>query len=70
VYVNRVAANSTFLNSDFEIGTKIMDDFVLSTDDNNGVANYSLDADGQANLFSYLQNNWAEGDYVFCTDSP
>jgi len=47
-----------------------MDDFVLSTDDNNGVANYSLDADGQANLFSYLQNNWAEGDYVFCTDSP
>jgi hypothetical protein len=64
VYANRVSSASTFLVSDFENGTKLMDDFLTPSD---GVGNYSLDATGQANLLSYLQNNWVEDDYVFIT---
>jgi len=64
VYVNRVASTSTFLVSDFENGTKIMDDFVIQSDP---TGNYSLDAGGQANLLNYLQTNWVENEYVFIT---
>ena len=64
VYVNRVASTSAFVTSDYQNGTKIMDDFVTTSDIGN-FGTYSLDATGQANLLSYLQNNWVEDDYVF-----
>jgi len=66
VYANRVSSSSAFLISDFENGTKLMDDFV-TTSDIGSFGNYSLDAGGQANLLSYLQSNWVENDYVFIT---
>lgn len=65
VYANRVALTADFLASDFEDGTKIMDDFV-TTSDTIG-SNHSLDSTGQANLLSYLGNNWVENSYVFLT---
>jgi len=66
VYANRVASTDDLVASDFEVGTKLMDDFVTTSDIGNFV-NYSLDSTGQANLLTYLQNNWVEGDYVFIT---
>jgi hypothetical protein len=64
VYVNRVAATADFLLSDFESGTKVMDDFVTTS---STVGNYSLDSRGRAKLLTYLRANWVEGDYVFIT---
>ena len=40
----------------------IMADFVTTTD---VVGSYSLDATGEANLLTYMQDNWVEGSYVF-----
>ncbi len=64
VYVNRVASTADFLFSDFENGTKVMDDFVTTS---STVGNYSLDSTGRAKLLTYLRANWVEGDYVFIT---
>ena len=64
VYVNRVSSSLAFQTSDYENGTKIMDDFV-TTSDIGSFGTYSLDATGQANLLSYLQSNWVEGDYLY-----
>lgn len=66
VYANRVASTADFLLSDFESGTKLMDDFV-TTADGTTEGNYSLDSTGQANLLNYFKNNWVENDYVFLT---
>ncbi|MDG1512759.1 MAG: PEP-CTERM sorting domain-containing protein [Mariniblastus sp.] len=66
VYANRVASTADFLVSDFEAGTKLMDDFV-TTADGTTAGNYSLDSTGQANLLNYFKNNWVENDYVFLT---
>jgi hypothetical protein len=66
VYANRVASTADFLVSDFEVGTKLMDDFV-TTADGTTAGNYSLDSTGQANLLNYFKNNWVENDYVFLT---
>lgn len=66
VYANRVASTSAFLISDFENGTKLMDDFVTTSDVGN-FGNYSLDSTGQANLLTYLQSNWVAGEYLFIT---
>ena len=66
VYVNRVAPTADFLVSDFEKGTKLMDDFV-TTKSAVVATHYSLDSAGQANLLTYLQNNWVPGEYVFIT---
>ena len=62
VYANRVNADGTILKSDYENGTLIMADFVTTTD---VVGSYSLDATGEANLLTYMQDNWVEGSYVF-----
>ena len=64
VYVNRVSPSSAFLATDYEVGTKIMDDFVTTSD---GAGNYSLNGAGQTNLLNYLSTNWVEDDYVFIT---
>lgn len=66
VYANRVASTADFLLSDFESGTKLIDDFV-TTADGTTAGNYSLDSTGQANLLNYFKNNWVENDYVFLT---
>lgn len=62
VYANRVSTTANFQLSDFEAGTKLMDDFVTTSDT---TGSYSLDTTGKANLLSYLQNNWVEDDYLF-----
>ena len=65
LYANRVSSSSTFQLNDFEnFDSLIMEDFWVVND---GLGNFSLDALGQANLLSYLQNNWVEDDYVFFT---
>ena len=65
LYANRVSSSATFQNNDFEnFDSLIMEDFWVVND---GLGNFSLDATGQANLLSYLQNNWVENDYVFFT---
>jgi len=64
VYATRVSSDSTFSASDYENGTLLMEDFVTTT---STFGSKSLDATGQANLFTYLQNNWVEDDYIFIT---
>ena len=65
VYVfTRDASSSAFLASDYENGTKIMDNFVTTS---SAIEVKSLDATGKANLLSYLQSNWVENEYVFIT---
>jgi len=63
-YATRVSSDSTFSASDYENGTLLMEDFVTTT---STFGSKSLDATGQANLFTYLQNNWVEDDYIFIT---
>ena len=65
LYANRVSSSAAFNNSDFEVfDSLIMEDFWVVND---GLGNFSLDGIGQANLHSYLQDNWVEDDYVFFT---
>ena len=66
VYATRVSSTSALLASDYQDGTKIMDDFVTTAQEAT-FANYSLDSTGEANLLSYLQTNWVEDDFVIIT---
>ena len=62
VYANRVSSSNAFENADYENGTLIMEDFVVTTD---SPGSYTLDSTGQANLSTFLQNNWVDGSFVF-----
>lgn len=64
VYVNRVSLSAAFEVADFQNGTKLMDDFVITSD---STGNYSLDTDGQTDLFNYLSTNWVEDSYLIIT---
>jgi len=61
-HVIRKAESSTILITDYETSAQLL---MADFGGNNAVGSRSLDATGQGTFATWLQNNWADGEYVF-----